>query len=173
MNTLSNKKERETKEAQNLFADPKFARQAWRSLANAIVQNPARRLPQQIDKEGNPTLQSDIDQYCYQSLTRDIKQICKRDGTKEREPTELEMILACQAVKARFDTQAATFIRDTAGAKPVDESKIEATVVNEYEALSDAELEALARFRAEQQAEQERIQPVIDQAKTECGVKEE
>ena len=58
------------------------------------------------------------------------------------------MILQCQIVKARCDTSAATFVRDTLGAKPVDESKIDASVTNPYESLSDEELEALAKMRA-------------------------
>ena len=40
---MSNKNDRESKEMQNLFADPKFARKAWRSVGAAIVQNPADR----------------------------------------------------------------------------------------------------------------------------------
>ena len=57
------------------------------------------------------------------------------------------MILHCQMIKARTDTAAATFIRDTLGAKPVDESQIDANVNNPYENLTDEELEMLANFR--------------------------
>lgn len=41
------------------------------------------------------------------------------------------------------NTAAAAFIRDTSGGKPLDESKIDQTIVNTYEQLSDEELEAL------------------------------
>ena len=58
------------------------------------------------------------------------------------------MMLHCQIVKARYDTAAATFVRDTLGAKPVDESKIDAQVNNPYESLSDEELELIAAARA-------------------------
>ena len=57
------------------------------------------------------------------------------------------MILACQMIKARTDTAAATFIRDTLGAKPVDESKIEQRNINTYETLTDEELELLQQHR--------------------------
>lgn len=141
---MSNKNDRESKEMQNLFADPKFARKAWRSVGQAILQNPAKKPIQILDKDGNPTLSSEIESYSYTKLKNDIANLAK----EEREPTELEMIMQCQIVKARFDTSAATFVRDTLGAKPVDESKIDAQVSNPYESLSDEELEALAAMRA-------------------------
>ena len=50
-------------------------------------------------------------------------------------------------IKARTDTSAAVFIRDTLGAKPIDESKIDATVTNPYQELSDEELELIADSR--------------------------
>ena len=59
------------------------------------------------------------------------------------------MILQCQIVKARYDTAAATFVRDTLGAKPVDETKLDASVNNPYEQLSDEELELIAKVREE------------------------
>lgn len=141
---MSNKQDRETKEMKNLFADPKFSRQAWRSVGQAILQNPASKPIQAYDKEGNPTLNSEIESYSYAKLKKDIASL----QTADREPTELEMILQCQIVKARCDTGAATFVRDTLGAKPVDESKIDASVTNPYESLSDEELEMLAKMRA-------------------------
>ena len=62
-------------------------------------------------------------------------------------------------VKARFDTQAAIFVRDTLGAKPVDESKMDATLsANQYEQLTDEELELLAAHRAKKAADDQRSQ---------------
>ena len=57
------------------------------------------------------------------------------------------MILHCQKVKARTETSAAVFIRDTLGAKPIDESKVDAQLSNPYEQLTDEELEALQAMR--------------------------
>ena len=149
---MSNKKDRDTKETMNLFADPKFARNAWRSVGQAIVNNPAKKPIQVFGKEGNPTLSSEIESYSYTKLRNDIKNL----GKEDREPTELEMIMQCQIVKARFDTSAATFVRDTLGAKPVDESKIDAQVNNPYETMSDDELEMLLAFRAEKEKKNEK-----------------
>ena len=111
------------------------------------------------DKDGNPTLRSSLEDYSYRSLKRDIAALCKRDGTEEREPTELEMIMQCQIAKARFDTNAAIFVRDTLGAKPVDESKIDATLSNPYETLTDEELALLAAHR---QANQQSLDQPTD-----------
>ena len=144
---MPNKDIRERKEIDNLFRDPKYCRQAWRNIGTAILKSPVSRMPTDYDKDGNPTLRSSLEDYSYRSLKRDIAALCKRDGTEEREPTELEMIMQCQIAKARFDTNAAIFVRDTLGAKPVDESKIDATLSNPYETLTDEELALLVAHR--------------------------
>lgn len=141
----------------NLFSDPKFSRQAWKSVGQAIALQPAIKPIVVYDKEGNPTVSSEIEIYSYNKLAKDIASL----QSENREPTELEMILHCQMVKARTDTSAAVFIRDTLGAKPVDESKVDAQLSNPYESLSDEELEALQAMR-EQKALQA-AQPAEEQ----------
>lgn len=152
---MSNKHDRDSKEMANLFADPKYMRQAWQAVGHALLRNPAVRLPADYDKQGNETLRSMADSYCYSKLKSDIDAIAKETGTPTREVTELEMILGCQIAKARWDTAAATFVRDTLGAKPVDETKVDQTITNDYAAMTDEELELLAEFRAKKmQSEQ-------------------
>lgn len=153
MANIPNKDLRELKETMNVFSDPRTQREAWRSLGIKLLNNPATKAPEQLDKDGNPTLASSIEQYTYRQLVNDIK----RSEQPDREPTEIEMILACQMVKARFDTQAAIFVRDTLGAKPVDESKMDATLsANQYEQLTDEELELLAAHRAQKAVDDQR-----------------
>ena len=153
MANIPNKDLRELKETMNVFSDPRTQREAWRSLGVKLLNNPATKAPEQLDKDGNPTLASSIEQYTYRQLVNDIK----RSEQPDREPTEIEMILACQMVKALFDTQAAIFVRDTLGAKPVDESKMDATLsANQYEQLTDEELELLAAHRAQKAADDQR-----------------
>ena len=147
---MNNKSTRELKEMQNLFADPKFARHAWKSVGAAIALQPAIKPTTIVNRDGNETSDSLIENYTYQRLCKDIKSL----GKENREPTELEMILACQMVKARTDTSAAVFIRDTLGAKPIDESKMDATVSNPYEQLTDEELELIAESRRKKAIEQ-------------------
>ena len=136
---VSNKTYRELLETRNVFADPAYCREAWKSVGTAILLSPAIGCIGDID-----TRDGAIEAYTYDKLCRELKEI---DGKgKGRQPTELEMIFHCQAARARFDTSAAVFVRDTVGAKPVDESKV--TVGrSQYEEMSDDELEALLRYR--------------------------
>lgn len=141
---MTYKDDRERKELENLFADPKYARQAWKAVGQAILRNPASVPIADFDKDGNETLNSRLQRYTYQVLSDDLSKLSQ----EHRQPTELEMILACQVVKARTDTSAAIFVRDTLGAKPIDESKVD-TTINAFESLTDEELELLAKHRAE------------------------
>lgn len=140
---MSNKRTREQKELENLFADPKYCRQAWKAIGQAILMSPAVKPIPATDKDGNETFNYTLEKYTYNALKRDIDTL----GSENREPTELEMILSCQAIKARYDTSAAVFIRDTLGAKPVDETKLDAQVNNPYESLTDEELMMLQAMR--------------------------
>lgn len=147
---MSNESIRREKETKNLFADPKYCRQAWQAVGKAILQNPAAKPIRVEDKDGNETWASQMERYSFDKLSRDLQSI----GEENRAPTELEMIMQCQIVKARHDTSAATFVRDTLGAKPVDESKVQAHVSNPYEEMTDEELELLAKYREERAAKE-------------------
>ena len=151
---MSNVQERQRKEMQNLFNDPRFSRKAWQAVGMALLQRPAIVAPAMYDKEGNETRDSLIERYSYDKLAADIDAI--GGGYK---PTELEMILRCQMMHARHNPASAQFIRDTLGAKPIDESKSDVTVHNQYETLSDEELELLAARRKAQATETESFEP--------------
>lgn len=139
---MDNKNIRELRELQNLFADPKTCRMAWKAIGNAILRNPAAKPIVEYDKNGEETLNSALQKYTYDKLSKDIEELAH----EQRAPTEIEMILACQIQRARTDTSAAIFVRDTLGAKPVDESKVD-TTVNNFEQLTDEELALLAKHR--------------------------
>ena len=161
---MANKNIRQLKEMQNLFADPKFSRQAWRSIGQAIAMQPAVVPIASYDKDGNETANSKIETYSYQKLSQDIAELAKEN----RKPTELEMILHCQMVKARTDTSAAIFIRDTLGAKPVDETKLDAQFTNPYEQLTDEELELLQEMRKKKALEAGKVTPIAAPTLVEC-----
>lgn len=161
---MANKNIRELKEMQNLFNDPKFSRQAWKAIGQAIAMQPAVKPITAYDKDGNETLNSLIENYSYNKLAQDIAQL----GKENREPTELEMILHCQIVKARTDTSAAIFVRDTLGAKPVDESKVNAQLSNPYEQLTDEELELLQEMRKKKALEAGKVTPIAAPTIVEC-----
>ena len=148
---MSNKNIRQRKEIENLFADPKYCKQAWKSVGQAILLQPAVKPVPFLDKDGNETFNSTLERYSYTQLADDIKELAKED----RAPTEIEMILKCQMMKARTDTSAAVFIRDTLGAKPVDESKMDANISNPFESMTDEELMVLAEYREKQTAKED------------------
>ena len=159
----TNKDIRELKEMKNLFGDPKYSRQAWKAVGMAIAMQPATRPIVTYDKDGEETANSQIETYSYEKLSKDLKNL----GKEDREPTEIEMILHCQMVKARTDTAAATFIRDTLGAKPVDESKVNAQLSNPYEQLTDEELDmiqAAREKRALEEAAKQQQEQIVEPA---------
>lgn len=150
---MSNKRERDTKEMISLFCDPKFERKAWRAVGQAIANSPAKIVSLPLDAKGEISPAHMVEQYSYEQFKADIGSL----GNDDREPTELEMIMRCQMVKARFDTGAAVFIRDTLGAKPVDESKVDQTVNNPYEMMTDDELDMLIKYREQKKLAEEQL----------------
>lgn len=125
-----------------IFKSPKKAREVWRNVALAIALRPATKPTAEFDKNGNETFESQVQRYTYDTLAKDIDKLGNGD-----EPTEIEMILACQAVMARTNPSSFTAFVDRAGGKPIDESKVDAQVVNPYTELSDDELEMLIAYR--------------------------
>ena len=152
-----NKKDRQAKEMQNLFKDPRYARMAWRNVGLAILSSPAVKPLGGSGKDGADTYDDMVEKYSYNSLAKDVQSLVDAAGKPQepREPTELEMIFRCQAIHARHNPASAQFIRDTVGAKPIDESKVEQTNLNVYETLTDDELEALSAYREERQRKEE------------------
>ena len=70
---MANKQHRDWAEMKNLFSDPKFSRQAWKSVGIAIAMQPAVKPIQVLDKDGNETFNSQVESYSYNKLAKDIK----------------------------------------------------------------------------------------------------
>lgn len=160
---MSNKEERDKKEMKSLFEDPKFSRKAWRAVGMAIAASPAQRvfLP---DEDGNyASINAAIENYSYTKLKEDIASL----GKEDREPTEMELIMQCHAVKSRVDVASAVFFRDTVGAKPIDESKVDQNVTNQYEQMTDEELECLLAFREAKKLEDAKNGVLVEQLEEE------
>lgn len=149
----SNRWERERKEFESHFGDPRYCRQAWQSIGQMILARPASKPIPQLDKNGEETYDSLVESYSYRQLQEDyhaLQSPLDERQAQDYTPTNLEMILMCQAVRARSSVQSATFVRDTVGAKPVDESKQQVTV-DDYSTLTDEELALLVQYRQQQQ----------------------
>lgn len=132
-------KEREEREFISLFSDQRYAKKAWRELIGNALQGQARPLPEVVDKEGQPTLQSNIDRMAYDN----VKARLLAEG-KAREPMQAELIVECNILRARgTDAAWGTILDRTAG-----KVKEEITLSNNpFEDLSDDELEALRQYR--------------------------
>lgn len=135
-----------SQEYAQIFKNPKQARSLWKNIGLAIAVRPAVKPIVEYDKDGQETFASQIQTYTYNKLMSDVDNLLFQDG-----PTEMEMIMGCQAVLARTNPSAFAAFVDRTGGKPVDESKIDAQVSNPYEELTDEELALIAELRAKKQ----------------------
>lgn len=133
-----------------IFKSPKKAREVWRNVALAVALRPACKPIVQLDKNENETFESQVQRYTYDTLAHDIDKL----GDPNSGPTEIEMILSCQAIMARTNPTAFAAFVDRAGGKPVDESKIDAQVTNPFSDLTDDELEMLIAYREQKSKNQ-------------------
>ena len=133
------KEEREKQEYNSLFKDERYAKKAWRDFIGTSLVSPGKALPETLDKDGNPTFQSQLDQMAY----KNVKARLEAQGLS-REPMQAELIVENNILRARFnDTTFNTVLDRTAG-----KVREEVAVNNSpFEELTDEELEALAAFR--------------------------
>lgn len=140
------KTEREEREYKSHFTDERYARKAWKEFIGTALESPGRPLPTELDKNGEPTRDSNIDDMAY----KNVKARLEAEG-QEREPMQAELIVEAAIIRARFqDTTFNTILDRTAG-KVRDEISVSA---NPYEELTDEEIEMLVQFREKQAANQ-------------------
>lgn len=144
----------EDTELTSLFQDPRFTRQAFQSVGAYLLSRPACRPITQLDENGEETADSRLESYTFDSLKRDLHTIAEATGEEEREPTELEMLLACQIRQARHSTQAAVFVRDSVGAAPIKQTQADITIDDDYSKLTDEEVDLLLEYRAKKSNEE-------------------
>lgn len=134
------KSERELREYQSVFCDEKYAKKAWKQLIGAALDSSGKSLPTTYDpKTGEMTFQSQLDEQAYKT----VKERLKAQGL-DREPTEAELIVQNNILRARFNDTAFNTMLDRTAGKVKDEISV---TPNAYEELSDDELEALLAYR--------------------------
>lgn len=133
--TISNKLQRETREFESLYRNPKYARAAWAEKVYDRWSAEAQPPIQIYDEKGNLTPQSQVENAVWKNLLDEFK----RRGIS-RKPTNGEMTEACQDYYSRHNSSVYVARRDSMGAKPVDESKQQVQVDNPLEGMSDEEL---------------------------------
>ena len=95
------------------------------------------------DKNGNELPQSTLDRQAYQN----VKQRLLAQGL-EREPQQAEMMIENAILRSRFDNSTFNTMLERTMGKVKDEIVVSA---NEYETMTDEELELLAKHREEQE----------------------
>lgn len=137
---ISNKSEREQKEFETLFKNPKHARYAWQEKVLQRYCKPAMKPIDIVDKDGELTKESQVEKGVWKQLIEEFKV----EGI-DRLPTDGEMMEAMQAYYARHNAGSYVARRDGMGAKPVDESKLTSVPFNPYEGMSDEELDLIVK----------------------------
>lgn len=142
------KSEREEREYKSTFCDERYAKKAWKEFFGTSLQAPGRALPMQVDKNDNPTRESEIDIMAYNN----VKTRLKEEG-KDREPMQAELIVEAAVIRARFQDSTFNILLDRTAGKVKDEVTVNA---NPFEELSDDELNALMEYR-KNKAEKDKV----------------
>ena len=133
-----NKIIRDRREFEGIFRNPKHARATWAQAVCDRYAKPALEPVPIYDKNGCLTPESQLELAVWKHLLSELQ----AEGST-RLPTEGEMMEACQQYYARHNAAAYTARRDTAGAKPVDETKQNLVMTNPLESMSDDELQVM------------------------------
>lgn len=136
------KAERELCEYKSTFTDKRYAEKAFKAIINASLQSDAGPLPAMYDKQGNELPQSTLDRQAYEN----VKQRLLAQGI-DREPQQAEMMIENAILRARFDNSTFNTMLERTMGKVKDELVVSA---NEYETMTDEELELLAAHREQQ-----------------------
>lgn len=144
---LSNDEIRDQREFETLFKNPKHARAMWSQTVIDRYSKPAMKPIPVVDKDGNLTPTSQIEQAVWNHLLAEIQA-----SGSTRLPSEGEMMEACQQYYSRHNASAYVARRDSMGAKPVDETKQQVSVHNPLEDMSDEELLVMQKALEEHRA---------------------
>ena len=136
------KAEREICEYKSTFTDKRYAEKAFKAIINASLQSEAGALPAMYDKQGNELPQSVLDRQAYENVKRRLL----AQGL-DREPQQAEMMIENAILRARFDNATFNTMLERTVGKVKDELVVSA---NEYETMTDEELELLAAHREQQ-----------------------
>lgn len=138
-----NEKERVLMEQISLYADPKYSRRAAQITTISSLYTPMSRKPTPLYLSVKTMRGEVIEEETKDSILagQAWDELVARLG---RNPNKWELINETRALAAVYDTTSAGFIRDTAGFKPIDETKnehlLKASPLRDY---SEEELEKI------------------------------
>ena len=164
-----NEKERVMMEQISMFADPKYSRRAAQVTTLSSLYAPMSEKPKPLYatvRTRDGVYEEEIRDSILASQAWD--ELVARLG---RNPSKWELINETRALAAVYDTSAAAFIRDTAGFKPIDETKNEQNIkVSPLRDYSEEELEKIIAEEAQKRKQATVVQedvPLLDKHKDE------
>lgn len=136
------KNEREQREYISLFTDERYAKKAWKNIIGSSLESNGKSLPTMYDKNGEVAQVSVIDEVAYQN----VKNRLEKEG-KVREPSQAELIVESNILRARFNDTTFNTILDRTAGKVKEEINVTG---NQFEELTDDELNLLLEYRNKQ-----------------------
>lgn len=136
------KNEREQREYISLFTDERYAKKAWKNIIGSSLESDGKSLPTMYDKNGEIAQVSVIDEVAYQN----VKNRLEKEG-KVREPSQAELIVESNILRARFNDTTFNTILDRTAGKVKEEINVTG---NQFEELTDDELNLLLEYRNKQ-----------------------
>lgn len=149
-----NAQERIAMEQAGMYADPKYSRKAAQVTTQLSLYAPMSSKPKPLYRTIR-TKDGEYEEETYDSIlaSQAWDELVARLG---RNPTKWELINETRSLAAVYDTQSATFIRDTAGFKPVDETKSEQNIkVSPIREYTEEELEQIIADERKKREEKE------------------
>ena len=150
-----NEQERVLMEQMSMYADPKYSRKAAQVTTLSSLYAPMSTKPKPLFNTIR-TRDGEYEEETKESIlaSQAWDELVARLG---RNPTKWELINETRSLAAVYDTQSATYIRDTAGFKPIDESKSEQNIkVSPLKEYSEEELEKIIVEESQKRKENER-----------------
>lgn len=153
-----NEKERAMMEQISLYADPKYSRRAAQITTLSSLYAPMLRKPKPLFLSVKTMRGEVVEEETKDSIlaSQAWDELVERLG---RNPSKWELINETRALAAVYDTSSATFIRDTAGFKPIDETKNEQNI--KVSPLREYTEEELEKIIAEETKKRQQKQEVV------------
>lgn len=165
-----NEKERAMMEQISMYADPKYSRRAAQVTTLSSLYSPMLSKPKPLYLSVKTMRGEVVEEETKDSIlaSQAWDELVARLG---RNPSKWELINETRALAAVYDTSAAAFIRDTAGFKPIDETKNEQNIrVSPLRDYSEEELEKIIAEEAQKRKQATVVQedvPLLDKHKDE------
>lgn len=158
-----NERERLLMEQISLYADPKYSRRAAQITTISSLYSPMSTKPRPLYLSVKTMRGEVIEEETKDSILagQAWDELVARLG---RNPNKWELINETRSLAAIYDTSSAGFIRDTAGFKPIDETKnellLKASPLRDY---TEEELESIIAEETARREQKEKKHEAVDE----------